>query len=85
MKLLLFSSEKCSVCNALKPKLEKLAERFGVAFKEVKLEENPQECAQKMVFAAPTVILEENGKELNRWSGIFSLEEVENFLNRLLT
>jgi len=76
MELILFSSNRCGVCAPLREKLEKLAQELQVEFKEVKIEEKPQEAAQRLIFSAPTVVLEEGGKELARWSGIFSVEQV---------
>jgi len=76
MELILFSSGRCAVCAPLREKLEKLSEELEVAFREVKIEENPQEAAQRLIFSAPTVVLEEEGREVARWSGVFSIEQV---------
>ena len=76
MELILFSSKRCAVCTPLKEKLEKLAQELSVKFKEVKIEENPQEAAQRLIFSAPTVVLEEGGREVARWSGVFSVEQI---------
>ena len=84
MEMVLFSSKNCGVCVALKPKLEKIARQFKLELREVVMEENPTEAAQAMVFSAPTVLLVENNRELQRWSGIFSTSEIEAFLQRAL-
>jgi len=76
VKLIFFSSNRCPVCAPLKKKLEKLADEMKLEFKEVKIEENPQEAAQRLIFSAPAVVLEENGREVGRWSGVFSVEQV---------
>ncbi|WP_456342881.1 thioredoxin family protein [Thermovibrio sp.] len=85
MKLVLFTSDRCAVCLPLKEKLKKVAEELEIELKEVKIEENPQEAAQKLIFSAPTVVLEEEGKELKRWSGVFSVEDIKTTLLRLLS
>jgi len=84
MELILYSSKRCNVCVALKPKLEEVATKYGIELKEIKIEENPAEAAQSMVFSAPTLILKEGNSEERRWSRIFSVSEVEAFLNRIL-
>jgi len=84
MELILYSSKRCNVCVALKPKLEEVATKYGIELKEIKIEENPAEAAQSMVFSAPTLILKEGNSEVRRWSRIFSVSEVEAFLNRIL-
>ncbi|ADU96500.1 thioredoxin family protein [Thermovibrio ammonificans] len=82
MRLLFFSSARCSVCEPLKEKVKAAAEEFGVEFKELPLEQFPQEAAQRLIFSAPTVVAEEEGRELRRWSGVFSVESVREFLRR---
>lgn len=80
MKLILFTSKRCPVCEPLKEKLKKLS----LELKVVDIEESPKESAERLVFSAPTLILEEGGKEVRRWSGVFSVREVEEFLSRFL-
>ena len=84
MELVLYSSKRCNICVALKPKLKEVATKYGIELKEVNIEENPAEAAQSMVFSAPTLILREGNSEVRRWSRVFSLSEVEEFLNRIL-
>ena len=85
MRLVLFTSDRCAVCLPLKEKLKVLAEELRIELKEVKIEENPQEAAQRLIFSAPTVVLEEEGRELKRWSGVFSVEEIKTTLLRFLS
>jgi len=80
LKLILFTSKRCPVCEPLKEKLKKLP----LELKVVDIEESPKESAERLVFSAPTLILEEGGKEVRRWSGVFSVREVEEFLSRFL-
>lgn len=84
MEAVLFSSKTCNVCRALKPKLKELMERYRISLKELVIEENRAEAAQRIVFSAPTLLLLENDRELKRWSRVFSVSEVEEFLVRIL-
>ncbi len=81
MRLILFTSKRCPVCEPLKEKLKKLP----LELKVVDIEENPTERANRLVFSAPTLIVEEEGREVKRWSGVFSVKEVEEFLRRILS
>ncbi len=81
MRLILFTSRRCPVCEPLKEKLKKLP----LELKVVDIEENPTERANRLVFSAPTLIVEEEGREVKRWSGVFSVKEVEEFLRRILS
>jgi len=82
LKLILYSSKKCKVCIPLRAKLKEIAKELKVELREVEIEENPQEAAQKLIFSAPTVILEVDGREIKRWSGIFSVDEVKKTIER---
>lgn len=82
-ELIFFSSKTCVVCGALKPKLLNLANEFGIPFKEIDISENPAESGKFLVFSAPTVVLTKNGKEINRWSGVFSVNEISVYLSRI--
>jgi len=81
LRLILFTSKRCPVCEPLKEKLKKLP----LELKVVDIEENPTERANRLVFSAPTLIVEEEGREVKRWSGVFSVKEVEEFLRRILS
>ncbi len=81
MRLILFTSKRCPVCEPLKDKLKRLPLELRV----VDIEESPAERANRLVFSAPTLILEEEGREIKRWSGVFSVKEVEEFLRRVLS
>ena len=85
IKLVLFSSKECGRCLTLKSKLEELASSYGVSFEEVDIDENPRVAAERMVFSAPTVILEVDGKESARWAGIFPLFIIESLLERIFS
>ncbi|RUM43178.1 MAG: hypothetical protein DSY35_04085 [Desulfurobacterium sp.] len=83
VKLILFSSKECSRCLALKSKLKELALEFGALFEEVDIDENRELAAERMVFSAPVVVLEVDGRESARWAGIFPLFPIESLLRRI--
>nr|MDA3780433.1 thioredoxin family protein [Bacteroidales bacterium] len=82
--LVYFSHEKCSVCKALKPKINLLLER-----KFPKMEMYyadtvvyPEIAAQNTIFTVPTIIAFFDGKESFRKSRNISMQELENILLR---
>ena len=66
--LVYFSSEKCNVCNALKPKIESLVHK---QFPSIKLVEIPTQKSPELVgifrmFVVPSVLLFVEGREYLR-------------------
>lgn len=81
--LVYFSFPGCSVCHALRPKIEKLLESFAhVEFLYVNTHETPEVSGQYLVFTVPTIILFSRGAEQKRWSRVFGVDDVEQTLNR---
>jgi len=84
LELLLFSSESCSVCKALEPKLSGLARKFQIPFRQIDISRAPQESGKFLVFSVPTLVIIENGREINRWTGVFSISDISSYLSRIL-
>jgi len=78
------STEICSVCKVLKPKV---IEMISESFPQVKLvfiesDKLPELAAQNRVFAAPTVIIFFAGRETIRKSRAFGLDELRSEIQR---
>lgn len=82
--LLYFSSDTCSVCKVLKPKVsELLQERFPlVKVLYVNTELSPVISGQFRVFTIPTILIYFEGKEQFRFSRNISLHQLEESLAR---
>jgi len=79
-----FSHDTCNVCKVLRPKLETLTAEFDqVRFEYIKTDEQPEEAAQNLVFAVPTIIVLVEGKEGRRFGRHLAMAEYEEYLNRL--
>lgn len=79
-----FSTEICSVCKVLKPKVsEMVAESFPL-MKMVFVESDklPELAAQNRVFTAPTVIVFFAGRETIRKSRAFGIDELKAEIQR---
>ncbi len=79
-----FSTEICSVCKVLKPKV---IEMISESFPQVKLvfiesDKLPELAAQNRVFAAPTVIIFFAGRETIRKSRAFGVDELKSEIQR---
>ena len=79
-----FSTDACSVCKVLKPKVEEMA---TVAFPKmqlayVKSDVLPDVAAQNSVFTAPTIVVFFDGRETIRKSRAFSVDELQQEIQR---
>ncbi len=80
-----FSIPACNVCVVLRPKVERMAaEHAGVEFMYVDSSMYPDVAGQHVVFAAPTVIVFMEGREVARFSRSVSVGEIEAVLERVV-
>jgi thioredoxin-like negative regulator of GroEL len=82
--LLYFSSESCSVCKVLKPKVaELLQEQFPLMVShDVDTEKSPVIAGQFRVFTIPTILIFFEGKEQVRYSRNISMHQLEEHMAR---
>jgi thioredoxin-like negative regulator of GroEL len=81
-----FSYPECQVCKVLKPKVQELLTRYpDFEFAYIDINQNPIFKGQYMVFAVPTIILFNQGRELQRFSRNFSLLELESYLEQTIS
>ncbi len=79
-----FSTEICSVCKVLKPKvIEMIAESFPkMKMVFVESDQLPEVAAQNRVFAAPTIVVFFAGRETIRKSRAFGIDELKAEISR---
>jgi len=82
-----FSTEQCSVCKSLKPKI---IEMMDESFPKMKLifiqsDQLPELAAQNRVFAAPTIVVFFAGRETIRKSRAFGIDELRSEIERPYT
>ena len=82
--LLYFSSDSCSVCKVLKPKVAQLLrEKFPkMAMRYVDTELSPVISGQFRVFTIPTILIWFEGKEQVRFSRNISIHQLEESISR---
>lgn len=78
LALVYFGAPTCSICNVVKPKLERLfVTRFSKAlFLEVDRDVAPDVAAAWSVFSLPTVVVATEGREAQRFVRSFSIEAI---------
>ncbi|WP_296485227.1 thioredoxin family protein [Rhodoferax sp.] len=83
--LLLFGGSKCGVCQAIKPKLERLMaqQHPEIALVYIDCVESPDICAQHGVFSLPVVHLYIEGQLCLERGRSFSLVELGVVIERI--
>ena len=79
-----FSTEICSVCHVLKPKVIEMISDSFPKMKMVFIESDklPELAAQNRVFTAPTVVVFFAGRETIRKSRAFGVDELGSEIRR---
>ncbi len=82
--VLYFSSDSCSVCKVLKPKVEELLrDKFPLILaRYVDIEKSPVISGQFRVFTIPTILIFFEGKEQVRFSRNISMHQLEAAIER---
>ena len=79
-----FSTDACSVCKVLKPKVEEMvtAQFPKMQLVYVKSDVLPDVAAQNSVFTAPTIVVFFDGRETIRKSRAFGVDELQHEVER---
>ena len=75
--LIYFSSNGCQPCKTLSPIMEQVGKQVPVI--KVDVDAQKQYATDFGIRNIPTVLLVENGKEVRRFTGVKSLNEIINF------
>jgi thioredoxin-like negative regulator of GroEL len=82
--LVYFSYPQCQVCKVLKPKVQELLTDFPqFEFLYIDINRHPIFRGEYLVFAVPTIVLFQNGREMQRFSRHVSVQELEEYLARI--
>lgn len=80
MKVLKFAAEWCGPCKMLGNMLEKYYDG-DVEIQEIDIDESAEVAVRYAIRGVPTlVLLDDNGVELRRKSGMMMIDEFENFI-----
>lgn len=82
--VVLAKTRTCSVCGAIKERLEYIEDYYkDVFFSEIYIEDVPTFSGQHLVFTVPTVLVFYEGKEILRESRFVSVDNVVKVLNKI--
>jgi thioredoxin 1 len=81
-----FYADWCGPCRMQTPIIEALQKDFRdkVEFLKINVDKEGDLAMEKGIFVVPTLILEKDGVELNKWMGVTSKEELARALNESL-
>lgn len=80
-----FSAEWCGPCRALAPVINEIKNQFsGVKFEDYDVDVAYDEATKYGIRSVPTVIIEKDGKEINRFTGMSSKMAYINAINECI-
>ncbi len=83
IEILYFSTESCSVCKVLKPKIKEIVNKYNnINFVYINTEMHLETSANYSVFTVPTIILTIDGKEYQRFNRNMSLATFSETIDR---
>ncbi|OPY48892.1 MAG: Thioredoxin [Methanosaeta sp. PtaU1.Bin112] len=79
-----FYADWCGPCRLQAPIFEELARDHGdkAEFKEINVDKEGDLAIEKGIMVVPTIILEKDGKEIQRWMGVTAKEELIKAINK---
>ncbi|PJA51774.1 MAG: thioredoxin [Candidatus Marinimicrobia bacterium CG_4_9_14_3_um_filter_48_9] len=83
LALIYCSTPTCNVCKVLRPKVELMVSEIGDwEFIYIDTTQNPEIAGQYLIFSVPTLLLFAQGKEVQRFSRHFGLDDLKLELER---
>ena len=73
-QILYFSAPWCGPCKSFKPVMERLSQELPIRFIDVDSE--PQLVAEYGVRNVPTIVVTQDGREINKRSGVLTESQV---------
>jgi thioredoxin 1 len=71
IKVTRFTADWCSPCRALAPIIEQIKEtNTDVVFETIDIDDNPGFVSMYNIKGIPVILIEKDGKEVNRFVGI---------------
>lgn len=82
LAILYFTQPNCSICLADKPRIQHLAQMYGIPFHSINSLEKPAIAAHFSVMTVPVVLLIAKGKEVHREARIIDFGRLDRQMQR---
>ncbi len=82
--ILYISTDACSVCKSVYPKMAELAKAHGIEVYTIDAGEQPSISGQLLVFSVPTIIVMANQKEVYRESRFIRFDQLEHIMGSII-
>lgn len=84
IKILDFSASWCFPCKLQTPIIEKLEGKFkDVGFEKIDIDADREKAMKYGIRAVPTIIIEKDGKEMNRFVGVTAEKDLVKALEKI--
>ena len=85
VKVKRFTAVWCGPCRQLAPAFDELANEFpDVSFETIDVDTSPDPVQEYLITSVPTVIVEQNGKTVQRYVGLNPKTTYRNFIKSLI-
>jgi thioredoxin 1 len=85
VKVKRFTAVWCNPCRQLAPAFNELANEFpNVSFETIDVDTSPDPVQEYMITSVPTVIVEHDGKAVQRYVGLNPKTTYSNFIKSLI-
>lgn len=81
--LIYISTQNCTVCHAVLPKVEKMLEAYDMPAYHFDATETPEVASRFEVLTAPAVLVFNQGKEVLRQARFIDFEKLKTMLDQL--
>lgn len=83
--LLYITMPNCSVCEAVKPRVEQLFAKVALPMLSLDAYENPKVAGTYQVMTAPAILIFYKGKEVHRQARFVNFKQLEELVRNYLT
>lgn len=74
----------CGPCSMQKPIIEELEKEMkGVGFEKINIDEEQDKAGEAGVMSIPTIVIEKDGKEMQRFVGLTDKETLKKAIEKL--
>jgi len=86
IKLIDFFATWCGPCKIMSPIVDEIAESFQgkIDFEKVNVDEDSEKAKKYSVMSIPTFVLEKDGKEVDRKTGVIGKSDFESWIKYFL-